>query len=127
VEIPQRSSGSVDQAYFPAKAELEKHRRPGFCMICQLPLVKDEKNSGRKYHHDCWDRWFAQFRPPMLWADFRERALKRDHHTCVICGLKAGTTRPDGFHVSFSEFVVDHIKPIALGGPEFDMANLQTL
>lgn len=125
MKLNQRSRGAVDGEYFPAKAALERQRRKGFCMICQKPLVKGDKNSGRKYHHDCWDLWFAQYRPPMLWADFRERALKRDHHKCVKCGRKYGDRDDKGF--IHTEFVVDHIQPIALGGAEFDMDNLQTL
>jgi len=119
MQLNQRSRGSVDSDYFPAKEKLETTRRKGFCMICQIPLVKGEKNSGRKYHRDCWEKWFGQFRPPMLWAELRERALNRDKHTCVICGNHPSETS-DGL-------IVDHIKPIALGGEEFDMNNLQTL
>jgi 5-methylcytosine-specific restriction endonuclease McrA len=61
----------------------------------------------------------------MLWAEFRERAFQRDHRTCVECGRKYGDRDAKGF--IHTEFVVDHIKPIALGGAEFDMDNLQTL
>ena len=51
------------------------------------------------------------------WGLIREQVFKRDKYTCQRCGLK----------LSSSELQCDHIIPISLGGPEFDMRNLQTL
>lgn len=49
------------------------------------------------------------------WQDIRKKTLKRDNYKCVKCGEK---NQP---------LEVDHIKPISLGGEEFDMNNTQTL
>ncbi len=76
------------------------------------------------------------------WVDLRMKVLKRDKFTCVKCRKKPKekklesilkkdgsyeyneiqTNIPDG-----SELIGDHIKPIALGGGEWDMNNIQTL
>ena len=109
--IPQRSHGNVDESYWKAKEELLKNRRKGFCLICGAELPKFR----RKYcSYGCFQNWFKKFKPPFLWNDFREKALKRDGHKCVKCGDTYG-------------LVVDHIVAIALGGEEFDLNNLQTL
>jgi len=115
MKLKKRSSGYVDSGYRSAKDELEKVKKKGFCMICQKPLIKRDKNSGRKYHYDCWEKWYSQFAPPISWGIFKYKALERDKYTCVICGSRGGN------------LVVDHIKPISLGGEEFDLENLQTL
>ena len=51
------------------------------------------------------------------WVDIRLKAFKRDKFTCVKCG-----TKEDAINL-----IGDHIKPIALGGEEFDINNVQTL
>jgi hypothetical protein len=124
MELNQRSSGYVDSAYYPAKEALEKTRRKGFCMFCQKSLGKGE----RKYHKKCWKEWYAQFAPSESWSVFKYRAIERDKRTCQICGRKEGDIfkSKDGFEQSIY-LIVDHIKPIALGGEEFDLNNLQTL
>ena len=48
------------------------------------------------------------------WSKVRILAKDRDKWSCVKCG-KAGRLE------------VDHIKPVALGGAKYDLANLQTL
>jgi 5-methylcytosine-specific restriction endonuclease McrA len=128
MKLKKRSSGYVDSGYRSAKDELEKVKKKGFCMICQKPLIKRDKNSGRKYHYDCWEKWYSQFAPPISWGIFKYKALERDKYTCVICGKREGESTGEKFPYPTSvTLVVDHIKPIALGGEEFDMNNLQTL
>ena len=51
------------------------------------------------------------------WADVRKKAFKRDNWTCVKCKRK----------FPYSELIGDHIIPIALGGEEFELDNVQTL
>jgi len=52
-----------------------------------------------------------------FWRDIRLKAFKRDNFTCIKCGFKGDVINLIG----------DHIKPIALGGEEFDVDNVQTL
>ena len=47
----------------------------------------------------------------------RRLVFERDNFTCIWCGMK---------HPS-SYLICDHIIPIAIGGKEFDMDNVQTL
>ena len=51
----------------------------------------------------------------VVWT--RKEAFVRDHYKCVKCEKKG----------SDSSLIGDHIKPIALGGEEFDVDNVQTL
>lgn len=85
------------------------------------------------------------------WGEFRLRVFKRDNYTCKMCGKKPApmTTefekiyntvgQQDGWKPKKvpienpSEYdyasclIGDHIKPIALGGNEWDLENIQTL
>ena len=68
------------------------------------------------------------------WPALRLKCLERDDYTCKLCGFKPEI--PEVYKTTFphqidsfksSNFVADHIKPIALGGDEWDINNLQTL
>jgi len=65
------------------------------------------------------------------WPDLREKAFKRDKFTCRHCGFVAKDvmlTTGFSYKKDKSTFLVgDHIKPIALGGEEWDIDNVQTL
>lgn len=113
LEIKHRSTGTNPE-YQAAKAELDKNAQKGKCIICSADLPLGQ----RKYcSRDCFLGWFKQFEPPFIWREFRDKAFVRDKYTCVKCGHKDDDWK----------LVADHIVPIALGGPEFDMKNVQTL
>ena len=57
------------------------------------------------------------------WSQFRERVFERDRYRCVKCDYYG----PKDIFGNVPNLVADHIVPIALGGPEWDMANIQTL
>jgi len=77
------------------------------------------------------------------WPDLRIKAFKRDSFTCVKCGdqpyqsFQEGYQNSDGswgYYTHYdwtkpdsSKLIGDHIIPIALGGEEFDLVNVQTL
>lgn len=82
----------------------------------------------------------------ITWAELREEALKRDNYTCVKCGKQPTSIvyhnifkevmidqllLPQGVRqflvVDKSALVGDHIIPIAVGGDEWDLSNVQTL
>lgn len=50
-----------------------------------------------------------------IWQYFRLKIFERDNYTCVKCGEK---TR---------DLIGDHIIPIAIGGEEYELDNVQTL
>lgn len=124
-EIKQRSRGAVKPEYYTEKAKLEKNAEKDKCIICHKPVGKGL----RKYcSRECFNEWYAKFSPPRFWPEIRQKAIERDGHKCVRCGMKEGEMvgPEDGFH-EYVFFIVDHIEPIALGGEEFDINNLQTL
>lgn len=85
------------------------------------------------------------------WGEYRLRVFRRDNFICAKCGKKPTPTRIEfektynnnGEHVGWkpntviidepteydyaSLLVADHIHPIAMGGEEWDMNNIQTL
>jgi len=81
------------------------------------------------------------------WADLRKKVFERDDWRCVKCGHQPVKQVRHGYHpvdakILKSEYlqdwngwvntivdtlIADHIKPIALGGDEWDMDNIQTL
>ena len=62
---------------------------------------------------DCKTEFYKNHPTSVRWNDLRSQVLKRDQDKCVKCGKPAEE--------------VDHIKEIWEGGPEFDLANLQSL
>ncbi len=77
-----------------------------------------------------------------IWQYFKKDAFKRDNYKCVKCGfapkrkelksklLKDGTYNyfwTDRDNPDTSQLIGDHIKPIAIGGEEYDLDNVQTL
>jgi 5-methylcytosine-specific restriction endonuclease McrA len=97
------------------------------CIICGKLLEKGR----RKYCSDkCFKGWFSQFEPPFRWSELRRKARRRDKWTCRHCGRTKKELNLLFFRTPLNrkaKLVVDHIVPIALGGNEFDIDNLQTL
>jgi len=119
----------------PAKSRLEKDQ----CPSCG----KDKKDWNRRTDWRCCStkctEKYNKFLVIYGWPDLRMRAFKRDNFTCVKCGVKPlyvrkqlnlktnkvdyiQTQKPD-----CGQLVEDHIIPIAIGGEEFDIDNVQTL
>lgn len=64
----------------------------------------------------------------LYWSDFRIRTFIRDKFTCVKCGHKPMEKTYEGKMISdTSKLIGDHIKPIALGGDQWEIDNVQTL
>ena len=71
---------------------------------------------------ECSNEYYDNMRQVFDPAVLREKTLKRDDYTCAVCGVR---------HVELygheHKLVADHIVPIAMGGDQWDMDNLQTL
>jgi 5-methylcytosine-specific restriction endonuclease McrA len=96
----------------PAKSRIKQ----GLCPVCGKPKSEWKR---RKDWTCCSTTCTEEFRRSFLvqgWEDLRLKVLQRDNFKCVKCD--ESTRR---------ELEVDHIIPIALGGAEWDMDNLQTL
>ena len=66
----------------------------------------------------CLNHNYEDMRNFTSWQVLRSTILKRDNYKCVKCGLKPNY---------FGDLIADHIEPIALGGDEWDEANIQSL
>ena len=104
----------------------------GHCPWCDVPRERwpNPKRRSRCCCKDCTAHFNAEMHV-WGWGDMRYRVFKRDNWTCVKCGARPMAKvawdpkgPPDN---DTSKLVADHIRPIALGGPQWDMANIQTL
>jgi 5-methylcytosine-specific restriction endonuclease McrA len=99
----------------------------GYCPICGLHKRDWKRRTdwtccsvdcSKKYQEECWK----------VWQFWKLKAFERDKFTCVKCGEKPikedwhKTIIPDT-----SKLIGDHIVPIAIGGEEYDLGNVQTL
>jgi len=123
----------------------------GYCPTCGLP----KKEWGRRIDwtccsKECTEKYQECFR---VWQYWKLKVFRRDKYSCVKCGFKARTEkiihpeskkyyRNEGklFGVILedketakvilgdeSQLIGDHIFPIAMGGEEYEMDNVQTL
>ena len=88
------------------------------CPACGLPKKewkrrKDWNCCSVECTRNFWDKEVTSF----SWETLRIRCFERDGYSCVKCGRKFES----------SGLIADHIHPIALGGDEWDIDNLQTL
>jgi len=117
----------------PAKSRLAK----GVCPGCGKP--KNEWTRRKDWSccsKECTSKFIKQF-THFGWPDLRMKALTRDNFTCNHCGFKAekeyDVREYNGKEYKLvsktisSQLIGDHINPIALGGDEWDINNVQTL
>lgn len=85
------------------------------CPPCGKPKEKwSRRKDWRCCSIECTQMWWKAYRA-VCWSNVRLEAIKRDNNTCIKCKRKK------------SNMQVDHIRPVALGGDEWDLDNLQTL
>ena len=110
--------------YWVYKTKAQRRINNNQCPICGKP--KSEWNRRADWtccSKECTDRK-DEIMVYVSWESFKYRAFERDKYICQKCGIKTvigyDTTKDD-----FPE--CDHIIPVAIGGREFDLKNLQTL
>ena len=119
----------------PAKSRIERNECPG----CGLPKDKwTRRTDWRCCSTKCTSKYLRMY-VTFGWPDLRLKVFKRDKFTCVKCGKQPTYKTPiksdDGKGWDWEEsertdpgqLIGDHIKPIAIGGSEWDMNNIQTL
>ena len=96
------------------------------CPMCGLPK-KDWKRriDWTCCSTDCTTKYSEHI---LVWQYWKLKSFKRDNFTCVKCGEKP--TQED-WHKKVipdtSKLVGDHVIPIAIGGEEYELDNVQTL
>lgn len=122
----------------PAKSRIERNECPG----CGL---SKEKWTRRKDWACCSSKCTRKYNQMYVcygWPDVRLKAFSRDNHTCVKCGKQPKKKEMKSYHTvqgnydyglittnkpDPNQLIGDHIIPIALGGEEFNIDNVQTL
>ena len=94
--------------------EAKEKIKKGICPACDKPNKRNAICCSRK----CSIQFFQKDFAVKDWKEIRLQAIKRDKNTCQWCGKK---------EVNTSDLIGDHILPIAVGGKEFDLDNIQTL
>lgn len=122
------------------------------CLIPTCNKLREKYKTSNNTRNYCKDHTFLDMGAFTNWQSLREKVLKRDNYTCVECGdkrkeveimtkhrrcinLERVYKRLDKkFEYEWVErkevrnnLIADHIIPIALGGSEWDMKNIQTL
>ena len=88
------------------------------CPICGLPKADWKRRTDWMCcSTDCTKQFYQKYYS-LSWVDYRLKVFKRDKFICKMCGKEI---------LSASNLVADHIVPIAIGGDNWDMNNLQTL
>lgn len=97
------------------------------CPICGLPKSEWKRRTDwRCCSVDCTNK-FSEI-VVFIWQYWKEKAFERDKYSCVKCGEKPTQKTYEGEIIpDTSKLVADHIIPIALGGEEYDLDNVQTL
>ena len=132
----------------PAKTRIANNQ----CPSCSKPKSEWKRRKDwaccstacTEEYHDKYTAWG--------WPGFREKVLKRDNYACVKCGdsrkeveaiiksqrivnwdARMSGRDPKFIYEKFerkemrTNFIADHIIPIAIGGEEWEMDNVQTL
>lgn len=88
------------------------------CPACGFPKEKwKRRKDWRCCSKKCTDEYWRKMVIYYGWSDLRRKVFERDNYTCVKCKKQF----PDHLLVG------DHIIPIAIGGDEWDIDNVQTL
>lgn len=93
-------------------------------LLCLVPTcnnLREKYKTSNNTRNYCKDHDYSDMRSFTSWPDLRIKAFKRDNWTCVKCGFQGESSE------IYNKLIGDHIKPIALGGEEFDINNVQTL
>ncbi len=101
---------------------IEERKNKDGKFLCLVPTcnnLREKYKRSDKSRNYCKEHGWEDMRGFTNWQELRMKALKRDKYTCINCGYKD--------KAPYSELRGDHIKPISLGGDEWDLDNIQTL
>jgi len=112
--------------FYDLTKQQRKWLKSNCCPICGLPKSEWKRRTDwRCCSKECTNKWCDL---TYVWQYFKFKAFKRDNYSCVKCGHKPMQRTYEGKMIpDSSKLIGDHIKPIALGGEEYDLDNVQTL
>jgi len=88
------------------------------CPACGKPKLQwSRRRDWTCCSRECSKKFYEEEMQIKTWRMIRKKVFERDNYTCRYCGRQ----------YPVSELVGDHIIPIAAGGSEFDLDNVQTL
>ncbi len=87
------------------------------CLIPTCNKLREKYKTCDRTRNYCEDHDSSDLSEFNSWPHLRLKAFKRDNNTCKYCKKQ----------FEAEDLVGDHIIPIALGGDEFDIDNIQTL
>lgn len=90
------------------------------CPVCGKPKSEFNKGKHKYCSPDCQNKFMDECCEWRDWNHIRRKVIERDESKCKRCGIRMYTLETKGW-------VVDHIIPIALGGSEWNLDNLQLL
>lgn len=124
-------------------------------LLCLVPTcrnLRQKYKTGKNFRNYCKKHTFEDMWEFTSWNGLREKVFKRDNYACVKCGDKRKEVEviiKSRRIINWNEFILgkefkpkyescerketrsnftaDHIKPIALGGDEWNKKNIQTL
>ena len=112
--------------FYDLTDQQRKWLKTNCCPMCGLPKSEWKRRTDwRCCSVDCTSE-FSKI--TYVWQWFKQKAFKRDNYSCVKCGKKPMQKTYEGKMISdTSRLIGDHIIPIAIGGKEYDLKNVQTL
>lgn len=138
----------TSHAIIVAKIAAERIEK-GCCPSCGKPKSEwKRRKDWRCCSAKCTDEYWGKYVEVNGWQDLRKQCFKRDNFTCKMCGKQPTTEtmypdfkehliksqRPYDQYgstiytiVDTSKLIADHIVPIAVGGEQWDIENIQTL
>lgn len=104
--------------------EWEDRIANGQCPVC----IKDKSIWNRRKDWTCCSTdCSTAYNKKVIygWTQLREEVFTRDNNVCVKCGKTGG--KMGMYQQNDKGLVADHIIPIAIGGKQWDINNIQTL
>jgi len=112
--------------FYKLTKEQKEWLKTNCCPICGLPKSEWKRRTDwRCCSKECTNKWCDL---TYIWQYFKLKAFKRDKYSCIKCGKKPMQKTYEGKMIpDTSKLIGDHIIPIAIGGEEYDLDNVQTL